>query len=241
MPPVVLTVLGCDGGFAGPGRATSGYLVRWGATAVLVDAGSGTLANLQRHIDLAELTAVVVSHEHPDHRVDLEGLGVAMAFEVGRRGIPVYAPAGLQALVYHDFPGVYDWRVVADGDRAEVGGLALSFSRTDHGPETLAVRVDAGGRSLGYSADTAPGWSLQALGAGLDLALCEATWPASRPGEGRHLSASEAGTMAREAGAARLVLTHRWPTVPAVAVAGEAADAYGSGVELAAVGVSYEV
>lgn len=236
-----LTVLGCDGGFPGPGGAASGYLVSGAGTNLWVDAGSGTLANLQRHLELDDLDALVLSHEHPDHRGDAEGLGVALAFAVRRRGLPVYAPAGLRRLVYHDFPGVFDWREVGDGDRASEGGLQLSFSRTDHGPETLALRVDAGGRSLGYSADTGPRWSLQALGPGLDLALCEATWVTGHEGEGQHLSADQAGTMAREAGAARLVLTHRWPRVAAQAVWEEGSAAFGAAVEQAAIGSSYEV
>jgi ribonuclease BN (tRNA processing enzyme) len=121
-----------------------------------------------------------------------------------------------------------------------VGGLSLSFSRTDHGPETLAVRVEGEGRTLAYSADTGPGWSLEALGPGIDLALCEATWLADREGRAQHLSARQAGTMAREAGVGRLVLTHRWPSVSPGAVEEEGAAAYGQAVELAAVGAAWD-
>ncbi|MGH9064426.1 MAG: MBL fold metallo-hydrolase [Acidimicrobiales bacterium] len=238
---LTVTVLGCDGGYPGPGGAASGYLVQGGGATVWLDAGHGTLANLQRHVDVEDLDAVVLSHEHPDHWADLEGLAVILGYELGRKGLAVHAPAGLRARVYHDPPGFYDWCEVADGDRAEVGGLVLRFSRTDHGPETLAVRVDGEGRSLGYSADTGPGWSLAALGGGLDLALCEATYLESAVGSGRHLTAHQAGAMARDAGVSRLVVTHRSPRAGAEAVRAEASEAFAAAVAQAAVDAVLEI
>ncbi len=240
--PLSVTVLGASGSYPGPGGACSGYLVRGGGVTVWLDAGSGTLANLQRHVGLHDVDAVVLSHEHPDHWSDVEGFQVACAHVVERAGVPVYATAGVGERLSSDFEPVFDWHVVADGDRVDIGGLHLSFSRTDHPPETLAVRVDADGRSLAYSADTGPGWSFEALGPDIDLALCEATYLSSREGtlEG-HLSARQAGAMARRSGVRRLVLTHLWPVVdPALAVE-EGSEAYGRVVELAEVHAGYEV
>ena len=230
---LVLTVLGCDGSYPGPGGACSGYLVRGAGTTLWLDAGSGTLANLQRHVALSEVDAVVLSHEHPDHWSDIEGYRVASAYVLDQPPIPVYAPAGVRTRVFSDFEPAVRWNVVADGDGVELGGLSLRFSRTDHGPETLAVRIDGEGRSLAYSADTGPGWSFEALGEGIDLALCEATFLADREGRGGHLSARQAGAMARSAGVARLLVTHVWPTVDRARSREEAAAAYGEPVDVA--------
>ncbi len=240
-----LTVLGCDGSYPGPGGAASGYLVQGAGVALWLDAGPGTLANLQCHLSLDDLDAVVLSHEHPDHRSDVEGLGVALSGFAGRdrsrSSVPVYAPAGLAGQVYHgDSPGLA-WHEVADGDRIGVGGLGLAFSRTDHGPVTLAVRVDGEGTSLGYSADSGPGWSLEALGTGLGLALCEATYCADEEGRSQHMSARQAATSAICAGARRLVLTHRWPTVAAGEVFEEASAVWGGPVDQARIGATWEV
>jgi ribonuclease BN (tRNA processing enzyme) len=155
----------------------------------------------------------------------------------------VYAPAGLRERTYDDMAPWVEWHEVADGDRVTVGSLQLTFSRTDHGPETLAVRVDTPGgeRSLGYSADTGPDWTIEALGAGLDLALCEATVPASMEGQLQHLSARQAGESARAAGARRLVLTHLWPTLDADQSRREAKEAFGADVDVAAVDARYEL
>jgi ribonuclease BN (tRNA processing enzyme) len=237
-----VTVLGCCGSFPGAGGACSGYLVDDGTTRLWLDAGSGTMANLQHHVGLDEVDAMVLSHEHPDHWQDLEGMVIALQHFVGRTGFPVYAPAGLKERTYHAEEPWVAWNDVTDGDRVEIGTLALTFSRTDHGPETLAVRVDAAaGGSLGYSADTGPGWSLEALGAGLDVALCEASLPISEEGKLQHLSARQAGSSARAAGVRRLVLTHLWPTLDPDESRAEGSDAFGAPVEVACTGARYHV
>lgn len=236
-----LTVLGCCGSYPGPGGACSGYLVEAAGTTLWLDAGSGTLANLQRHVGLADVDAVVVSHEHPDHWSDLEGFRVACAHVLGREGVPVYGPAGVLRHLSEDPAPALDWHLVTDGDRVAVGHLELAFSRTDHPPETLAVRIEGEGRSLGYSADTGPGWSLEALGPGVDLALCEATFLAGDEGRGGHLSARQAAAMARRAGVGALLLTHLWPVVDPEESKQEASAAYGGPVGLAAMHERYVV
>lgn len=235
---LTITVLGCSGSYPGRGGACSGYLVDDGSTRLWVDAGSGSLANLQRHVELDRVDALVLSHEHPDHWTDLEGWHNVLRFVLIKQGFPVYAPSGLRAHVYQDMSPWVVWNDVAEGDKVTIGAFDLTFSRTDHGPETLAVRVDAPGlgRSFGYSADTGPGWSLEALGPGLDLALCEATVPQSLEGAMQHLSARQAGTSARAAGAAALALTHLWPGLDVERSRGEGSEAFGAAVEMAEVG-----
>lgn len=237
-----VTVLGCSGSYPGPGSACSGYLVQGAGATVWLDAGSGTLANLQRHVGLHDVDAVVLSHEHPDHWSDIEGYRVAIAYVAERQGVPLYAPAALRSLVSTDFEPHLVWHPVRDGSQALVGGLRLTFSGTDHTEHTVAVRIDGDGRSFGYSADTGPLWSLEALGHGLDLALCEATWLSDREVEGaKHLSARQAGATARAAGAVRLVLTHLWPVVDPEEARAEASEAFGGPVEVARVGAAFEV
>ncbi len=236
---LALTVLGCDGGYPGPGGAGSGYLVSADGAHLCLDLGPGTLARMQQRIDLAQLDAVVISHEHPDHAADLEGLAVALHFADPPRRIPVFAPASVPQHRYFTEWEELDWRTVADGGAVEVAGFRLRFSRTDHGPETLAVRVDRGRAAVGYTGDTGPLWSARELGPGLDLLLCEATWTRAEEGRAQHLSGRQAGRMAREAGARRLVVTHRWPTIPEVPVAEEAAQAFEAGVEVARWGASF--
>jgi ribonuclease BN (tRNA processing enzyme) len=236
-----VTVLGCSGSYPGPGGACSGYLLDDGTTTVWVDAGSGTLANLQRHVRFDQVDAVVLSHEHPDHWSDLEGWHIVLRYRLGRSGFPVYAPAGLRRRTYDPASPAFAWHDVTGGQTVTVRTIDFTFSRTDHQPETLGMRVDAGGRSFGYSADTGPAWSLEALGGGLDLVLCEATMSTDEEGTLQHLSARQAGSSARAAGASRLVLTHLWATLDPEQSRREGALAFGAPVEVATVGARYDV
>lgn len=237
---LTLTVLGATGSYPAPDGACSGYLVRSPSTTIWLDAGTGSLANLQRHVDIRDVDAVVLSHEHPDHTADLAGFYVACKYYLHRERVPVYAPAGVADSVYYSGDPIA-WHEVSDGSVVEIGGLTVSFSRTDHPPETLAVRVDGDGRSLGYSADSGPAWSLSKLGPGLDLALCEATYLSDSEGRASHMSARQAGTSAREAEVGRLVLTHLHPGVDVDAIRAEGTAAFGRAVEVATVGAVFEV
>ena len=235
-----VTILGCAGSYPAAGQACSSYLVRSSTTTLWLDAGSGSLANLQRHVDIVDVDAIVLSHEHPDHTGDLAGFYVACKYYLHRQHVPVYAPAGVADTVYYSGDPIA-WHDVTDGSEVDVGGLHLTFSRTDHPTETVAVRVDGEGRSLGYSADSGPAWSLSKLGPGIDLALCEATYLSEHEGRAQHMSARQAGRSGREAGVGRLVLTHQQPGTDRDAVIAEGSAAFGAPVEVATEGAVLDV
>jgi ribonuclease BN (tRNA processing enzyme) len=207
-----------------------------------MDAGSGTLANLQLHVGLDKIDAVVLSHQHPDHWSDLDGLFVARAYVLRLGGIPVYAPPGIRELMrMGDSRDTFTWCDIHGGQQLRIGSMTFTFSRTDHPVETLAARIDANGKSLGYSADSGSGWSLKELGPGLDLALCEATFLQDQEDSLQHLSARQAGQMARQAGVDRLMITHLWPTVDPEQAVAEASAAFEKPTLLARLNESYDV
>ena len=109
----MLTVLGCDGSWPGPGGAGSGYLVRVGGTAVVLDAGPGTFAVLQTVLDPAEVDAVVISHHHHDHWTDLFAMDAHARFGSRRRHpLPVYAPARVAELAGADSTTMLDLSLI---------------------------------------------------------------------------------------------------------------------------------
>ena len=242
---IKLTILGASGSYPSPGGACSGYLVEAAGTRLWLDAGSGTFANLQRHVpDLSKLDGIVLSHAHPDHWADVLGYQVVLRHIFKRQGVPAFGPPDLLVMleaIHGPVGPELDWTTVSEGLTATVGGLGLRFSRTDHQGETYAVRIDADGTSLGYSADTGTGWGLSALGPGLDLALCEATLPPEDAGSIPHLTAVEAGSTARAAGVRRLVLTHFMPGVDRQQAQALGSEAFGAPVEVATEGACYEV
>lgn len=243
-----LTVLGCSGSYAGPDGACTGYLVETESTSVWLDAGPGTLANLQKHHDLADLDALVLTHEHADHWLEVPVLINALRYYVGRLGLPVYSNAStreMAARVMDDPVGIaeaFDWHTVADGDEVTIGDQRWRFADTLHYVPTLAVRVDSADRSLIFSSDTGPGWTPQWSGGAPDLFLCESTFAVREGNEGiQHLSSSEAAEIATTCDAQRLVLTHMAPGQDAGEHSKIAAGSYDGPIEVAAVGVTFEI
>jgi ribonuclease BN (tRNA processing enzyme) len=211
-----------------------------GSTSLWLDAGPGTFANLQWLADPAQVDAVVVSHEHPDHCADLDSYAVWL-HHVAHPPVRVYAPPGVRHRSYHAQDPVLEWIEIEPAMTVTIGDLTCTFAGTDHGPPTVAVRFDAAGAGAGadaltYSADTGPDWSVAELGTGIGTLLCEASYTKEHEGELRHLSGRQAGSMAARAAVGQLVLTHRWPTVAVATLADEAAEAFGREVEQAHAG-----
>lgn len=241
-----VTVLGCSGSYPSQHDACSGYLVQADGCSVVLDLGPGCLANLQRHLPLTELDAIVLSHSHPDHWIDLTGLRTALRYRFGHEGVAVYGTAETHVLadaLTSTLTPTFDWRVTGDGDEFEIGRLRVRLARTDHYVETLAVRIETpSGLSLAYSADTGPDWSFAEVARDADLALCESTYPTDEEAEGvLHLSARQAGAAAKAAAVRRLVLTHLWPDTDVEHHRREGETAFGRPVEIARTHARYEL
>jgi ribonuclease BN (tRNA processing enzyme) len=220
-------------------------LVRTAATTIWLDAGSGTFARLQEVCFPGTIDAIVLTHEHADHWVDLESFAVWARQHNAREPFLVLAPPGLRERSHFGDDRSLDWRVLEPSFRVDVRDLRCSFVGTDHGPPTLGVRFDrlgtpGGDRPLAYSADTGPDWSVEELGDDIGMFLCEASYTKDHEGESRHLSGRQAGIMAKAAGVGDLVVTHRWPTVDPNALAAEAAEAFEQAVYQAAAGLTFE-
>ncbi len=233
-----LTVLGCSGSSGSPaGGACSGYLVRAGDAVIWMDCGNGSFANLQQHVHPEELTAVVITHAHADHCVDIYGLHVMYKYGLERNCLPVYAPEGVERTlegVVGEWSDTFDWKLVGEGDEVDIADTHLCFSRTDHPLPTVAVELAHGGKRLVYTADTGPGWSVERFAPRADLVLSEATYQHDHIPAPIHLSARQAGEAARAAQARRLMLTHLWPALDPVASVEEGSEAFGHAVSLAA-------
>lgn len=258
-----LTVLGCSGSGPGPRSPASGYLLEAGGAHLVMDLGNGTLGALQRHLDPWRLDAVLFSHLHPDHCADFSALVVHRRYhprppyDPALRRLPVHAPAEAPdrfAAAYApsaaeragtDLTDVFTFAPLSDGGSTVVAGATVRSRRVDHPCEAYALRVEQGGRSLAYSGDTGPCDALVELAGGVDVLLCEATWPHTgvwdEPPPGVHLSGRQAGEHAAAAGVARLLLTHVPAWFDAEVLLGEAREAFDGPVELVAAGAAYEV
>lgn len=248
-----LTVVGCSGSFPGPDSPGSCYLVEVDGFRVLLDIGSGALGAVQRHVDLADLDAVLVSHLHPDHCIDLLALYVARTYDPRRRFGPlaVHVPAGgaeqlARAYGRAERPGLsaaFDFVEWSAGAH-RVGPLTVTVARMAHPVETWGMRVEHEGRVLAYSADTGPCDALVELARDADLALFEASFEAGRDSHapaGLHLTGGQAASAAARAGARRLLLTHLPPWNDPEVSRRDAQDAFDGPVELVASGSTYDL
>jgi len=238
--PLRVTVLGSSGSYASSTNPCTGYLLRSKDATVLLDCGPGTLGRLQQHIQPSELTAIVVTHCHPDHWMELPVIRNVFTYFHPVSDMPVYGTKRTMemdhAVTAH--PGEagdpMSWHVIDESSKVTIGDLDFSFSRTDHPVETLAVRVDTGGSSFAFTSDTGPGWQASSLGDGIDLLIHEASHLATHEDMGiPHTSARQAGRAARTAGAGRLVLTHLVPGADVAGHLAEASESFGAPVEYA--------
>lgn len=214
-PNIKVTVLGCSGSYAIAGGACTGFLVQSPNANVWLDAGPGTLSNLQEHISLSDLTAIVLSHEHADHWLELPVVYNAIRHYVLCDPIPVFGTVGtlhLARMMCEQIEESFNCTVISDKSSLTIADQQWRWSRTDHYVETLASRVDVGGSSMVFSADTGPEWDLNSLGEDIDLLIAESTFLAHREAEKiLHLSARQAGMMAQNADVGRLILSHIAP------------------------------
>ncbi len=247
MSSLKVVVLGCSGTYASPGGACSGYLVDSQDTLTWLDAGPGTLANLQLHTQLEKIDALVLTHEHGDHWLELPIIYNAFKYYLNRKNMPVYGTSATKALAEQllgksSLSPVFDFQTVSDGDELTIGNQTWRFSATDHPVETMAVRVNNNGSSFGFSADTGPNWDSSPVSSEVDLFLCEATFPSDMESrDAVHLSARQAGKMAQETGVKRLIVTHAAPEYCSESHTHEASEAFGGLVEAAEVNAIYSI
>ncbi|WP_341720060.1 MBL fold metallo-hydrolase [Micromonospora sp. FIMYZ51] len=248
-----LTVLGSATPYPSVDNPCSGYLVSSGKTRIWVDAGSGTLGPLQRQVRLDELAAIWISHLHADHSADLltAYYGLLYADLEPAAPIPLYGPPGIadrlagfltNSATRSPIESAFAVTELHDGHQAVVGSLRLTSRAVSHGMPAFAVRIEAAGRSLVYSGDTAPCPSLTALAQGCDVLLCEADSTAAlADGEPVHHTPEESGETARAARAGRLIVTHVGRSLTPQQAVARASARFGGVVDYAAPGATFAI
>jgi ribonuclease BN (tRNA processing enzyme) len=259
-------VLGKSPSWQDAGGACSGYLIETGETKVLLDCGNGVFAKLRERLDYTELDAVIISHLHADHFLDLVPYSYALIYAPKQQPVPVHtwkgtdtparprliAPPGAREC-FRQVVGAWGnddliesaFRIeeYEAGEQVEVGDLRATFHPVPHFVETFAVNVSANGSgNLTYSADTRPGEELVKIARDADLLLVEATLPRpERTGLRGHLTPEEAGEHGRLAGAKRVVITHISDELGDEWAREEAERGFGGPVEVAREGATYDV
>ena len=91
-----LTVLGSCGAWPEDGRACAGFLLKYDGFRVVLDLGYAALPRVPEHAPQGEVDAVVVTHQHPDHCVDLSTLARVRYYEApDAPPIPLHCAQGV--------------------------------------------------------------------------------------------------------------------------------------------------
>ncbi|MFL6124931.1 MBL fold metallo-hydrolase [Actinophytocola sp.] len=210
-----ITVLGSCAAWPEPGRACAGFLVEHAGFRLVLDLGFATLPRLLTHSPNGAVDAVVITHAHSDHCVDLNGL--LRVRHYGERSfppIPLLCPPEVVSLVdaMEPSPRLTELFEVVDlPGTHKVGPFEVLGVELPHHVRNVGVRLTTS-RTVAYTGDTGPSPELASLGRRADLYIMDATLQ-QLPLEGPRnlLTAAEAGQWATEAQARRLMLTHFWP------------------------------
>lgn len=220
-----LAVLGCAG--AAPlNAACSCYAVSGGGKCVLLDCGPGALERIWRFGLLSEIEAIVISHMHADHVLDLLPFaGELVQRELAGKQPALYLPNGgrqllgeLDAVFSREagksrFEGAFEIHEYGPEDCLSLVDLQFTFAPSAHSGACFAVRVSDGELAVVYGADGSPSREVEELTRDVDLLILEATYAtdAETAQAQGHMTAAQAGALAQRAGARRLLLTHLLP------------------------------
>jgi ribonuclease BN (tRNA processing enzyme) len=264
---VRITVLGKSPSWQDAGGACSGYLVEEDGAALLLDCGNGVFSKLRRYRDYTAVDAVVISHLHADHFLDLVPFSYALTYAPRQQPVPVHrwrgtdkparprlhAPKGARetfrrvvgAWGNEDLiENAFDLIEYEPDDVLDMGSLRIRFHEVPHFTPTWAVDVSStnGGGRFTYGADCSPTEDLVRFAAGTDLLMIEATLPRpERTGMRGHLTPEEAGDHGCRAKVGRLVITHISDELDELWARSKAAKAFGGPVTVAHEGDVYTV
>lgn len=213
-----LTVLGNNGPFPAAGGACSGYLLKEGDIRVLIDCGSGVLANLLRFENIQDIDAIILTHLHSDHMSDMMVLRYAIQIKrklgTMNKGIIVYAPdkpeKEFQSL---DISNIFNLNAITQNMNLKFGNIKVTFKEMIHPVKSFAVSFDNTQKRFVFSGDTSWNEDIIKFGRNTDFLMLDSGLAARDKKDNNvpHLTASECGMIAEKASVKKLMLTHFMP------------------------------
>ena len=235
---IELEVLG-SGGPEIDGRASTSYLL-WidNEAKLIVDMGSGSMLRFEEsHAKLETLEAVVLTHLHIDHSVDLPSFVKAGYFSQRTKSLDIIGPDGnwyfpsTSEFVENLFGSDGAYRYMKDileekNDSFQIipfdidekttrkyKSFTLTMIPVHHGiVPALALRIDVQGKSILISGDTNnKNHSLEKLAKGVDLFVAHHAIPEYAQGYATelHMKPTEIANIAKNSHVKEVLLTHR--------------------------------
>jgi len=243
---VKLTCIGKYGPYPKAGESCTCFLLVHNGKNIVIDMGCGALPKLLSVLPVCDIDALILSHLHSDHMGDALTLRYALEVDkkMGRRTqpLPVYLPAEPAAesslLSSH---AMMEAQYITDGMKIRLFDMDVAFAEMPHPVPSYAMSFEADGRKFVYSGDTRDNDRLAGFAAGADLFVMEAALlEKDKTPAAPHVSAKDAGRIAKEAGVKRLLVTHLLPEYDPEDVMSEVRESYPS-AEMIQEGQSCEV
>lgn len=250
-----VTFLGTGVALPQADRGPSATLLRAGTTSVLVDAGSGTLQKLQRAgVDLLDLDALILTHDHLDHFADVLPLLFAFHIPFYQRTTPleIYGTeetlARIRAVqsVFGDWltpnDGAIRWRAISRDERFTIGAFTIDTGTVVHSDASVGLRFTdvESGAVVAIPGDTGPTQTLLPLLRDADLAIMECSVPDEFAME-THLNPTAVADIANDAGSVAIALVHRYPLVQNLDLVALIAETYSGSIFLPDDGATLEL
>ena len=242
-----LTILGYWGGTPHQGRGTSAYLIEAQGERLLLDFGSGAMAQLSTICPLTAINYGILSHWHFDHMADL-GIfqyGLTRLKRLGQlpHPIPLFMPSEPASLKANYLDPVVSPIDIDPSQSYQEGPFVINFFSVQHTIPCYAVRIQAGEKTLVYSADSQYFSALADFARDCDLFLCETTVvQGSNHTSGKgHMDGYQAGSLAQKAQAKNLILTHLPNDGDLNRIKTEASQAYSGPIHLASDLIIFEL
>ena len=224
LPEYAVTFLGTSAAVPGVARDTTSLCLTGPKDLLLIDCGGSPVQKLRRiGLDPRHLTAIVITHTHPDHAYGLPSL-VQSLILLGRTWpLPIYCREehtntiqtllDLFRLLGRGCPVEIVGVKAREGERVlKTDDFVVTGSPNAHGQmPNLAIRAEAPalGRGAVYSSDTEPTVTVVRLARGAHTLIHEATFPHREQDRAHgHSTARQAGEVAEAAGVRRLILAH---------------------------------
>lgn len=216
-----LKVLGTQSPYNTKKHNCPGFLIQDGESLLMIDCGSGTHKMLKYPKDLKNLS-IIISHLHRDHYNDIYNLQYAShVFHNQKRindPINIYLPQSPNSInedIKAETNSFANYHEISENTKLNIGSMEVTFCKTDHPIETYALKVTSRGKSIVYTSDTSfsAKETIVEFAKGADLLICESSLLEEYgfPEINSHLTAKQAGIIAKESKAKELMLTHFWP------------------------------
>ncbi|CQR47023.1 Ribonuclease BN [Paraliobacillus sp. PM-2] len=240
-----LTVVGFWGAYPEVDSATSCYLLEKDGYQLLLDCGSGALAQLPKYTTVMDLDAVFVSHYHQDHIADLGVLQyhflVQNAIHHTKKVLPIYGHCedekAFAKLNHQATKGM----AYFPNERVDIGPLTITFLRTKHPVPCYAMRITDGESTVVYTADSSYQDTFIPFAKNADLFITDCSFYKGQNATGAgHMTSEESAIIAKKACVSHLLLSHHPHFGDRKQLKKEAASVYQGKINLAESGFQWQ-